>query len=169
MLFNPGPDQDLIRRDNDLRKQKRKLSEQRADFIIKRTKNPPFASLDLIATVHEDLTLKQMRGYFGFPRKKELTNLFWKNQRRFLEFIDTNNLQAGLEKANPGYNYSHAWFLHNNPEYASQFKELTPKELQEYRERNWKMYNGLCMLMHKIAPKYGSLDAVLIPVKSPIF
>ena len=49
MLFHPGPDQDFIRRDNELREQRRKLSEQRADLIIKRTKNPPPASLDLIA------------------------------------------------------------------------------------------------------------------------
>ena len=95
-------------------------------------------------------------------QKTELTNLFWKNQRRFLEFIDLNNPYKGFEKANPGYKYSHAWFLHKNPEYASQFKNISLKKLQEYREKNWEIYNNLCIRMHEIAPKYNSLDAILV-------
>ena len=159
----PSLDPDDVRRERKIREQRRELSEQRADFIIRRTKNPPYAPLELIATVHEDLTLKRMQRYFGSQEERE-TNLFWKNQRRFLEFIDPNNPHQGLGKANPGYNYSHAWFLKKNPEYASQFESLTAKGLQEYRKKNWEMYNNLCTRMHEIAPRYKSLDAVLIPI-----
>ncbi len=163
MLF-PYTDLELVRRQEEIRERKRELSEQRADLIIKKTRNPPYVPLELIATVHEDLTLKRMQRYFGSQEEKE-TNLFWKNQRRFLEFIDINNPHQGLKKANPGYNYYHARFLHGNPEYASQFENLTPKELEKFRENHWKMYNNLCRRMHEIAPKYDSLDAILIPVK----
>ena len=134
-MLPSGRDFSLIERERKIEEQRKKLHEQRVNWIIERTKNPPSISRDLIATVHEDLTLKQMQKYFGFREKKELTNLFWKNQKRFLEFIDINNPYEGFEKANPGYKYSHAWFLHENSEYASQFRDMSSKELQEYREK----------------------------------
>jgi hypothetical protein len=158
-----GRDPKLIERENKIEEQRKKLHEQRVYWIIERTKNPPSVSHELIATVHEDLTLKQMQKYFGFREKKALT-LFWKNQGRFLEFIDISNPYEGFEKANPGYKYGHAWFLDKNPEYASQFRDMSLRELQEYREENWKIYNNLCVRMHEIAPKYNSLDAILIPI-----
>jgi len=155
-----------IEKGNEVREKGKKLHEQRVNFIIERTRNPPFESLYLIAAVHENLVLKQMKKYLG-SKKTKLTRLFWKNQKRFLEFIDLDNLHLGLkkaEKANIGYKYSHAWFLDKNPEYASQFRNMRLKELQEYREENWKIYNNLCINMNEISPKYKSLDEILIPV-----
>lgn len=163
-MLQSGRDPMVIKRENKIREQRKKLHEQRVNWIIERTKNSPSISPDLIATVHEDLTLKQMQKYFAY-KKIEYINFFWKNQKRFLEFIELkDNPYKGFEKASPGYKYSHAWFLHKNLEYASQFENMSLKELQEYREKNWKTYNNLCIRMHEIAPKYNSLDAILIPI-----
>jgi len=155
-----------IEKGNEVGEKGKKLHEQRVNLIIERTQNPPFASLDLIAAVHENLVLKQMQKYLG-SKKTKFTRLFWKNQKRFMEFIDIDNPHWGLKKAektNIGYKYSHAWFLDKNPEYASQFKNMTFKKLKEYREENWKIYNNLCINMNEIAPRYKSLDEILIPV-----
>jgi hypothetical protein len=149
-----------------IREEGRKLHLQRVNLIIQRTQNPPYASLDLIATVHENLVLKQMKKYLG-SQKTEGTDLFWKNQKRFLEFICLNNPYLGLkkaEKAKIGYKYSHAWFLDKNPEYTSKFRDMDFKKLQKYREENWKIYNNLCRDMHEISQKYNSLDEILVPV-----
>jgi len=161
-MIPSGRDSKIIERENRIREQRKKLHEQRVNWIIEGTKNPPPIPANLIATVHEDLTLKQMKKYCS--QKTELSNLFWKNQRRFLEFIDLSNLCRGFEKASLGYKYSHAWFLHKNPEYASQCRNIGLKKLQKYREKNWEIYNNLCIRMHEIAPKYNSLDAILIPI-----
>jgi len=162
-MLPPGKDPQTIERENKIRKQRKKLHEQRVNWIIERIKNPPHVSSDLIMAVHEDLTLRQMEKYFGF-QKKELTNLFWKNQRRFLEFIDINHPHEGFERAKLGYKYSHAWFLDKNPEYASKFENMSLRQLQEYRKKNWETYNNLCTRMHEIAPEYSSLDSILIPI-----
>jgi hypothetical protein len=162
-MLPPGRDSKSIERENKIIEQRKKLHEQRVNWAIERIKNPPHVSLYLIATAHEELALKQMQKYFDLKGKKE-ANLFWKNQERFLEFIALNNLYSGFEKAKPGYKYSHAWFLHKNPEYASKFENISPRELQTYREKNWEIYNNLCIRMHEIAPKHNSLDAILIPI-----
>ena len=88
-MLQSGRDPRIIEREDKIREQRKKLHEQRVNWIIERTKNPLPVFSNLIAAVHEDLTLKQMQKYCS--RETKLTNLFWKNQRRFLEFIDLNN------------------------------------------------------------------------------
>lgn len=162
-MLPSGKDFRLTERERKIMEKRRELSEQRLDRIIERTRNPPSVSPYLIATVHEELALKQMQKYFGFKGKRE-TDMFWKNQKRFLEFIDLKNSHRGFEKANSGYKYSHAWFLTKNPEYASKFENMNSKELRLYRENNWRIYNILCERMHEIAPEYASLDKILAPL-----
>jgi hypothetical protein len=155
-MLPSGKDFRLTERERKIMEKRRELSEQRLDRIIERTRNPPSVSPYLIATVHEELALKQMQKYFGVQGKRE-TDMFWKNQKRFLEFIN-------FEKANSGYKYSHAWFLNKNPEYASKFENMNSKELRLYRENNRRIYNILCERMHETAPEYASLDKILAPL-----
>ncbi len=170
-MFYPY-DSHLDEKSHELRRKRKELLNEKVNYLIKKIKNYPspkninnkLSEPDLIAAVHEDLTLRQMQ--------KSVDNnpeLFWKNQQRFLEFIDIKNPYIVSKKANPGYRYSHGWFLNNNKDYASKFIDITPKHLAEYRLKNWKNYNNLCKKMQSIAPKYHSIDSVLIPVSNHKF
>ena len=147
-----GKDFRLTERERKIMEKRRELSEQRLDRLIEKTKNPPYVSSYLIATVHEELALKQMQKYFGSHEKKDI-DLFWKNQKRFLDKLSLRY-----------YISNHAKFLRENEEYASKFKDMSFEEMKAYRENNGKIYNALCKRMNQIFPKYLSLDGVLVQI-----
>jgi len=98
--------------------------------------------------------------------KSELENCidkFWKNQNRFVEFIECEIPSEVLNIEKKGYIYGHAWFLSQDGEYQAKFKDRTSTELKEERRKNWEIYNNLCIVMHEIASKHDSIDSILIP------
>lgn len=156
-----------------LREQSKRIFEQRINYSVQRTQNPPSLDAinddvlgqDLIAVVHEELALNQMKKHYrDFIEQGDTSaaQLFWTNQRRFLEFIGEGSPRENFDKAKSGYKWGHAWFLHNNPKYASRFKSMTAQDLAEYRKANWAEYNGMVMDMHNHAPKYDSIDKVIL-------
>jgi len=147
-----GKDFRLTEREKKIMEQRMKLSEQRLERVIERTRNPPSVSPYLIETVHEELALRQMQKYFGSREKKDI-DLFWKNQKRFLDKLSLRY-----------YISNHAKFLRENEEYAAKFKDMSFEELKAYRANNQRIYNTLCENMNQIFPKYLSLDGVLVQI-----
>ncbi len=146
-----GRDFRLIERERKLREHREELSEERLEDAVEKIKNPPSLSFYLVETVHEELALKQMQKYFNSKSKKDI-DLFWKNQKRFLD-------KLGLRY----YISNHDKFLKENPEYAAKFKDMNFEELKSYRANNQNIYNDLCRHMNNLSPRYLSLDGVLIP------
>ncbi len=160
---------------NELHEERRQLHEDRVNWQIKHIKNPPsllgisanVLELALIATVHEEQVLNQMKKHYyniieNYDTETSIS-LFWKNQEKFLEFIDIREPWKLVEPECPGYRYSHAWFLSRNEKYQNEFKDITEIELQEVRKDFWSQYNSLIKEIHKMAPKHESIDEILIP------
>jgi len=152
----------------EIERKRQELLEERTECLVRRTKNPPslkdiskmVSEMDLIAAVHEELVLKQMQKAVNAHDSKN----FWKNHERFSEFIDLDNPLVASEKASLGYQYGHAWFLNNSRCYAPRFLDITPKQLEEYRLKNWKAHNELCKEMLQFDSAHRLSDIVLLPV-----
>lgn len=197
----------LAQKEIELKEKNKELFDQRLNQRIQEIINHPYVNKILVAIVHEDLTLERMyihknkiidyskeidsvEKLYKPEKKKEklleslsfkLSNsikLFWKNQNKFLKFIDLENTCRIFDEASIGYTSHYSWVLsgeknfkdkEGNPffgkyeEYQEKFKHMTCIELQAEREKNWKIYNNLCIVMHEFASKYDSIDSVLIP------
>ena len=141
-----------------IEEKRRELLERRMESAVKKTKDSP--SLEdingvveeyaLIAATHEELALRQMQKAIDSGDSKK----FWKNQKRFLQFIDLESSFALSEKANLGYKCGHAWFLKNNPCFSMRFLGMSSEQLREYRKNNWGEYNRLCTERNEEEKKY---------------
>ncbi len=83
-----------------------------------------------------------------------------KEERRSLE----NQLQY-TEKT--GYLLNASWVFANNEKYREEFKDITPEQLKEKKQENYKQYNQLCREIYQLSPstkpkKYNPLDDILI-------
>ncbi|MCX6747196.1 MAG: hypothetical protein NTU63_03635 [Candidatus Pacearchaeota archaeon] len=156
----------------EIERKRQEFLEERTGYLVRRTKNPPslknisrkVSEMDLIAAVHEELVLRQMQKAFDVHNSKS----FWKNQKRFLEFIDLDTF-AVSEKASLGYKYGHEWFLNNSRCFALRFLDITSGQLEEYKIKNRETYNELCTEMNQIDKKYCVhcfTDLVLMPIPS---
>lgn len=179
MSFHPYTSQtaESCKKHIEIEDQRKKLLEDRMKFLVERTENPPSTEeisdeveeSELIAAVHEDLALRQMRKAFNKGDSKK----FWENQKRFLEFIELDmDNPFYYEKGNLGYKFGHAWFLNNNLSesimgYAFRFLDISPRELRRFRTQTWKEYNGLCKKRNEIDRRYCYhclSDLILMPV-----
>jgi hypothetical protein len=113
---------------------------------------------EMLAAVHEGLVLRQMQRQYQRGDQKS----FWKNQKRFLAFLDMESPKDLLGKVKHGYHIGHAWLVSRNKKYQQVFQELAGSELSVKREDNWQRYNALCEEMHRKHPRYESLDSILI-------
>jgi hypothetical protein len=137
---------------------RQELLEIRMKSLVDRTMKPPSLEIltdevdeyVLIAATHENLVLSQMQKAV----ESGDSATFWKNQKRFLEFIDLETSDALSKKASLGYKLGHAWFLNNNPWFSFQFLNIDLVEIKEYRRNNWRAYNQLCTQMNERDKKY---------------
>jgi hypothetical protein len=143
-------------------KTRKEIFKEKTDCLIEAGKLYPsleyissnVSELDLIAAVHEDRTLEQMRKSADNLDSK----LFWKNHERFFIFLNSKQLKSKDSSSN--YKEIHKAFLYNNKDYASKFKDITPDQLRDYRVKNWKIHNNLCRKMYT---SDAPLD-VIIPI-----
>ena len=199
-------DSKLAQKGMELKKKRKELLDQRTNQRIQEIRNPPHVKKILVAIVHEDLALERMcahknkitdynkkidsveKLYKSEKKKKKLLEslsfklsnsikLFWKNQNKFLKFIDLENTWRIFEEASIGYTGHYSWVLSGEKnfkdkkgnlffgkyeEYQEKFKDLTNVELQIKRRKNWEIYNNLCIMMNEFAPKYKSIESILI-------
>lgn len=136
-LFARGGDSSSAERNERIREKKKEGLIRLYDMEARRAKNLPslltidiyLPEKDVIAAVHEELCLRQMQRYLG-----DSSSLFYKNKRRF----------DSAEKLNPGYRYTHKWFLINNPQFAEKYRGISYSKLKEIRKRNKNDCNYLC-------------------------
>jgi hypothetical protein len=144
----------------EIERKRQELLENRMEYLVRRAKNPPslkninsnVEEYALIAAAHEELALRQMQKAIDSGDSKK----FWKNQKRFLQFIDLEKPFALSEKANLGYKCGHAWFLRNNPCFSMRFLDMNQEQLREYRKSNWREYNRLCTERNEEEKRYCS-------------
>src|SRR4030042_3331763 len=139
---------------------RRDLMEARGNNLVKRAKNPPsFAEInekvseqELVAAIHEELTLKRMdNDYDNFLDAKEkndksqighFIDLFWRNQQRFS--LPIPNL----------YLWDYQRVLRSNPDFAEEYSKVNSSELHQKRRKFWNEYNDLCITMNAQAQQY---------------
>jgi hypothetical protein len=141
-----------------IERKRQELLERRMESAVKKAKDSPslkninemVEEYALIAATHEELALRQMQKAIDSGDSEN----FWKNQKRFLQFIDLESSDALSEKANLGYKCGHAWFLKNNPCFSMRFLNISPEQLREYRRNNWREYNRLCTERNEEEKRY---------------
>jgi len=176
MAFGYGGDSSSAERKERIKEKREENLRELYNLETKKAKNPPELSAIginlpkkyVIASVHEELSLEQMRqNYISFlenekeiykikeiahPDKKaeelckslksrleKSVSLFWKNRKQF----------GAAEHLNPGYFYNNQWVLINNPEFAEKYKGITSFQLQEKRRENREACEDLCNKMRK--------------------